>query len=125
CEAGDQHYNEAYIRTDRALVRLARGDVDGALDDLWKGLARAREAGDPQAYVPTLAAAIRILVDAERLDEARPLADELRPELDSARGQEWMVFDAAWVADRVGLEHALREFARTAPSPWQERILAL
>jgi class 3 adenylate cyclase/tetratricopeptide (TPR) repeat protein len=125
CEAGDPHYGEAYLRMTRASLRLARGDVSGALDDVRQGLERAREAGDPQAYLPTLSQGIRILVEANRIDEAKALADELLPYLDAARERSWMVLDAAWVADRIGLEQPLREFAQGSSSSWDSHILAV
>jgi hypothetical protein len=125
CEAGDRHYAEAYMRIDRASLRLARADVDGALNDLWKGLDRAREAGDPQAYVPTFGQAIHILVDVGRLEDAQTLANELLPDLGSAIGRPWMVWDVIWVADRVGLEQPLRDFLRNERTSWGRRVLSV
>jgi class 3 adenylate cyclase/tetratricopeptide (TPR) repeat protein len=80
CEAGEPHYLESAIRGERALARLARGDVDGALDDMAKAIESARRAQDPQAVLPTLARAVRLYAEAGRLDEARQLADELLAE---------------------------------------------
>jgi tetratricopeptide (TPR) repeat protein len=125
CEAGAPHYNEPYVRINRASVRLARGDFDGALDDLWKALDRAREAGDPQAYLPTLATAIYVLVETDRLHEAQPLAGELAVQLDAARGRPWMIWETTWVADQIGLEQPLRAFARGVSGAWDRRILAI
>jgi tetratricopeptide (TPR) repeat protein len=125
CEAGAPHYSEPYVRINRASVRLARGDFDGALDDLWKALDRAREAGDPQAYLPTLASAIYVLVETDRLHEAQLLAGELAVQLDAARGRPWMIWETTWVADQIGLEQPLREFARGVSVAWNRRIVAI
>jgi class 3 adenylate cyclase/tetratricopeptide (TPR) repeat protein len=125
CEAGDRHYAEAYLRIDRASLRFARADVDGALEDLWKAVDRARDAGDPQAYVPTFAQAVHLLVEVGRLDEAQSLANELLPDLKNARGRPWMIWELTWVADRVGLEQPLREFLRDEPTRWGKRILSM
>jgi predicted ATPase/class 3 adenylate cyclase len=121
-EAGDSHYTEAYIRMDRASLRIARGDANGALTDVRQAVSRAREAGDPQALVPTLAGALRLLVELDRVDEAQALVGELLPHLDEARAP-WMVLDAAWVAQRLGIEEQLRAFAERNPSPDAGRIV--
>jgi hypothetical protein len=49
CEAGSPHYHEAEYRHVRALIRLARGTVEDALDDSEKAVAVARRAKDPKA----------------------------------------------------------------------------
>jgi predicted ATPase/class 3 adenylate cyclase len=77
CEAGNPHYLEHGIRMERAEVRLARGDVDGAFVDVSKALGQARRAKDPQALLPTLARAARLYAEVGQLDEATRLADEL------------------------------------------------
>ena len=122
CEAGDRHYTEPYIRMDRASLRVARGDQDGALADVRQAVDRGREAADPQARVPALAGAVRLLVELDRVDEAQALVDELLLYLDDARAP-WMAIDAAWVARRLGIEDRLRGFAERNPSPDAARIL--
>jgi predicted ATPase len=125
CEAGDRHYNESWIRIDRAFVRLARDDVEGAVSDALRGLERGREAGDPQAYLPALAGALRVFVDSGRPEEGDEVASELVRALDVGRGLPWMVIDAAWVAREAGLEERVREFADKLPGLWSDRVLAL
>jgi tetratricopeptide (TPR) repeat protein len=125
CDAGDRHYNEAWIRIDRALVRLAQDDVQAALDDTSKALRRAREAGDPQAYLPVLASATYLLIEAGRLQEAQEIANELAQTLDSERAIAWMVWDAAWVAHQTGLEEPFRAFASETPGIWTDRLVAV
>jgi tetratricopeptide (TPR) repeat protein len=75
CEAGSSHYLESLMREDRASIREARGDIEGALADFRVGLAQAREAGDPQELLPRLSLAI-LVFEQHGLDEARDLAPE-------------------------------------------------
>jgi tetratricopeptide (TPR) repeat protein len=98
-------------------VRLARGEADGALADVQRGLEVARAVRDPQAYVPGLSDAIFILAELGRLDEAQELALELRSALDSANAPAWTVYNALHVAGRVGLVEPLREFVRRRTGP--------
>ena len=76
-DAGDPHYLEASCRSVRARVRLARGDVAGALADASAALSAGRRAKDPQALAPPLSLAARLYVDERRLDEAAQHIDEL------------------------------------------------
>ncbi len=68
CDAGEPHYVEYQLRLARARARLAREDVQGALDDLAKTMGPARAAGDPQALVVGLVTAARLYVEAGRVD---------------------------------------------------------
>ncbi len=77
CEAGEPHYHEGGMRLRRAVIRLARDDVQGALDDVRKIVPLARSAGDPQQRVPWLAACAYLLVEAGRVEEARQLAADV------------------------------------------------
>jgi predicted ATPase/class 3 adenylate cyclase len=76
-EAGTPHRMELDARLIRGSVRLANGDVAGALSDAEQSLAFARTAGDPQELFPALAFAARASLAAGRYDEATALADEL------------------------------------------------
>jgi tetratricopeptide (TPR) repeat protein len=76
-EAGKPHYMEAAVRDARALVRLGRGDVAGALADSEYVLSLTREVKDPQIVHPALAIQSRILLEAGRRAEASRYADEL------------------------------------------------
>ncbi len=77
CETGEPHYLESSIRGDRAKARLARGDVDGALDDVARAIDHARRAKDPQALEPAFSRGARVYAEVGRLKEARSLTDEL------------------------------------------------
>jgi predicted ATPase/class 3 adenylate cyclase len=56
----DSFYGEEFARRARALIRLAREDRAGALDDARRGLDVARRAKDPQTLLPALAVAVRV-----------------------------------------------------------------
>jgi class 3 adenylate cyclase/predicted ATPase len=82
CEAGSPHYLETHVRTNRARIRFARGDVDGALTDHRRAMEVARAAGDPQVMAPVLSRATMTFEDLGFLDEA---ADMVREVVDIAR----------------------------------------
>jgi len=104
CDAGEPHYMEGEIRRERALCRLARDDVEGALKDVELSLPAARRAGDPQALIPTLVTAARVLAETGRLEEASPLAREA---LDATPAG-WSLGDLAWSAEELGCADELR-----------------
>jgi class 3 adenylate cyclase/tetratricopeptide (TPR) repeat protein len=111
CEAGETHYHEGGMRLRRAAVRLARDDVDGALEDVRKSIPLAERAKDPQARVPWLALAARLLVDAGRPEDARPLVEAtLR-----AEPVGWMLVDLAFVAEELGCAEELETRLDLAP----------
>ncbi len=77
CEAGSPHYLEAAARANRAQIREARGDVEGALADSRRAVDLARESGDPQEVLPQLGSAVDVLERHGFLTEARALAEEV------------------------------------------------
>lgn len=122
CEAGDPHYLESSVRADRARARLARGDVEGALDDISRAIDHARGAKDPQALVPTLARAARLFTEVGQLDEATRAADEVL-----AWGRGVIASELAWVAhalNRVEEVRSMRE-QRVLETKWDDAALAL
>nr|MBA3382770.1 hypothetical protein [Actinomycetota bacterium] len=123
CEAGESHYLECNIRCDRAIARLAQGDVGGALEDARKALGPARNAGDPQQLVPTLAAAARLYVEAGRVDEAREFAREALAETTAL----WSLLDLAWVAGELDCTTKLGEWLERTElqTRWSDVMRAL
>jgi class 3 adenylate cyclase/tetratricopeptide (TPR) repeat protein len=115
CEAGEAHYMESAIRLDRAKARLARGDLDGALDDVRKAEDVARAAKDPQVLLPALARSARLYAYTGYVDEARLFADEVIAEGKSAR--DWKLADLAWVAGTIGRERELTQLIERFRSP--------
>jgi tetratricopeptide (TPR) repeat protein len=88
------------------LVRLARGDTDGALNDIRVMLELAREVKDPQSLHPALSGGARIYANAGRIEEARALAAELVATFRDA--PDWFLVEAAWVAGELGYADELR-----------------
>jgi tetratricopeptide (TPR) repeat protein len=76
-EQGPSHYNAAYLRELWARVRLARGDIGGALREAETALEFSRQAKDPQRIQPSLASMAFVLLAAGRLEECSRMADEL------------------------------------------------
>ncbi len=100
CEAGEPHYHEGGLRLRRAVIRLARDDVQGALEDLSKIVPLARSAGDPQQRVPWLAACAGLLVEAGDTQQARQLSEELFQE--RGTNTRLALVDLALVAEELG-----------------------
>ena len=69
--------------TQEAAVRLYRGELDAASEQLDHLLPAAREIGDVQAYRPALATAGLIAARRGRPDEARALLEELEHDLEA------------------------------------------
>jgi class 3 adenylate cyclase/tetratricopeptide (TPR) repeat protein len=76
-EEGKRHYQEPYARMTRGRILLARGDLEGALEDARHAIELGRAVRDPQALFPCLAFGARVLVAAGRPDEAGEIATEL------------------------------------------------
>jgi class 3 adenylate cyclase/tetratricopeptide (TPR) repeat protein len=127
CEAGSPHYLEASARANRAVIREARGDVEGALADSRRAVELVRKSGDPQEVLPQLGNAVEILERHGFIAEARALAEEV-VEL-SRRHPD----DAVWAVpfgflqSRIALEFSaeLAMALETAPPwPWKEIAFA-
>jgi tetratricopeptide (TPR) repeat protein len=76
-EDGAPHYMESECRLWRGRIRLARGELDKALDDARRAVALARDTGDRLNVDPALAFGARVLLAAGREAEAGKLLDEL------------------------------------------------
>ncbi len=69
-------YNSGGVLDLRGLIRLARGDTEGALADAERGVELARTARDPQALYAPLLDASYIAASVGRRDRAAELLDE-------------------------------------------------
>jgi class 3 adenylate cyclase/tetratricopeptide (TPR) repeat protein len=121
-EAGSPHYQVGECRMTRGAIRLARGDVEGALEDARKGVDFARAAKDAQLVQPTFGFSARAhAVGGERAD-AEALVDEV---LATAPMIGMYATDLAWTMRELGRgdEFLERAFARQSderePSPWR------
>jgi class 3 adenylate cyclase/tetratricopeptide (TPR) repeat protein len=108
CETGSPHYLESHVRQFRALVRIARDDLDGAELDTRRALELVRDVKDPQILYGVVSTAIRLDAELGRLGEARTRADEfLSTIVRAARFDVMMPF--AWTAGRIDRAGALLE----------------
>ncbi|MDQ2982663.1 MAG: AAA family ATPase [Actinomycetota bacterium] len=94
-KAGRRHYGEILCREMRAQIRLAQGNVEGAVEDAAQGLVAARETGHAQSLYPALAIAARAHLAAESPTQAEERVDELLATWSSERRMP----PSYWIAD--------------------------
>jgi class 3 adenylate cyclase/tetratricopeptide (TPR) repeat protein len=125
CEAGEPHYHEGGMRLRRAVIRMARDDVEGALEDVRRALPLARSVRDPQQRVPWLSVCALLLVEAGLTDEAREVADDALRERELGTGR-WEYVDLALVAGELGCaEEVTAALERRTLTKWSEAGIAL
>ena len=125
CEAGEAHYHEGGMRLRRAVIRMARDDVPGALEEVRRIVPLARSAGDPQQRVPWLSGCAFLLAEAGRTEEARQLAAEALGEQGRGTGR-WEYVDLALVAGELGcVDELATALQRGTPTKWSEAANAL
>jgi tetratricopeptide (TPR) repeat protein len=105
----EPHYLDGFCAIARGQIRLARGDLAGALVDAEWALGRAHEAKDAQVLYPSLAFSAEVLVRSREQERANELVDEL---LALLTGEELLTTCIAWprlarIAGPLGREHAL------------------
>jgi tetratricopeptide (TPR) repeat protein len=125
CETSP-HYLEHMVRGTRSWIRLARGDVDGALEDVERSVEHASQAGDPQAIVPQLLQSAYIYTKLGRLDDARAAAGRAldAPNMKTMLGTLWLL---APVARELGMHERVCELLADAPGhdrPWMKVAIA-
>ena len=123
--ASSPHYGEGLARDARAEIRVARGDFEGAREDLAFILEHARRIQDPQRLLPAVAHAPVLHLVLGDEGEARELAAETlalaRDHIQMAAAANHLMF----VAGRFGLRDAYREIVEQAPEgPWKDLSLA-
>jgi DNA-binding SARP family transcriptional activator/class 3 adenylate cyclase/tetratricopeptide (TPR) repeat protein len=96
-------------RSVRAWIRLARGDLAGAIDDSAGALEFSRRAGEPATLCQSLALRARVLVEAGQSVEAGTSVDEVLELFESPS-----VLGSFWTAD---LAVALRALDRGGELP--------
>jgi tetratricopeptide (TPR) repeat protein len=116
------HFMECECRVWRGRIRLARGEIQAALEDAERGLALARETGDPQNLDPALAFAARVLPAVGRREEAGMLLDELLAGLDGALIKPNLGVDLG--VDLVELGRPAEALDAALPSRWLEAAKA-
>jgi tetratricopeptide (TPR) repeat protein len=78
-EAGSPHYLAGMWYSTRGLIRLARGDDDGALSDADHALTATARSKDPQARYPAAVAAAHIFSELGDAERALAPAQEVMP----------------------------------------------
>jgi tetratricopeptide (TPR) repeat protein len=127
CEAGAASDSECDLRGDRAIVRAARGDLDGANDDALRALDLARAQGSPQDVLPALSMAILVFEETGSDGDLGVLSSEL-VELAERNAHEapWSL-GLGFPCSRVAGRHAesVRRVLDAAPdSPYKPLVLA-
>jgi class 3 adenylate cyclase/tetratricopeptide (TPR) repeat protein len=108
------HYMDAWIRSCRSWIRLARGDTEAALADQRESLISARQAKDPQALFPALAASACVLALAGRVAEAQPILSELFGISGADQGSlDEAATDCVLAAEILGRRDEARRWLRT------------
>jgi tetratricopeptide (TPR) repeat protein len=111
------HYHDPQVFAARSTIRIARGETEAALADQTEALARARRARDPQVVGPVLGFSAWVLVQADRLREARALAEEL---LSGGGNLADLAIDPfIWAAESLGLgDRMMATLTDAASGPW-------
>jgi len=124
-EEGTRHYMEASCRDVRSRMRLARGDVHGAVDDAAKMLGLAAGIKDPQVLHPTRAVAAHTFLGAGRREDASSQVDALLADVAAEGVEDLAGFWATHLAVAMDALGRGREFLERAPrlgtsTPWLE-----
>jgi class 3 adenylate cyclase/tetratricopeptide (TPR) repeat protein len=126
-EAAGSHYLEGDVLQMRASLREARGDAAGALGDVERALALARETKDPQTLVPALGTYAWVHAQERHADVAQAAISEV---LEICRPLERHYYSfaitAVWPVLDLGREaDFLAVFDREAePDPWTGAAIA-
>jgi hypothetical protein len=128
CEAGSPHYLEPWARCVRAYIRLGRGDVDGALVDIERGMELAHDSKDPQVLVHAFGSSLLAAESLGWVDQASSFAREILALAKSIPEAEATVYLCFWLLGAhasAGIEDELREIVARAPAGrWKDIALA-
>jgi class 3 adenylate cyclase/tetratricopeptide (TPR) repeat protein len=115
---GEGHYLEWECRVWRGRIRLARGDLEGALADSTAALELARRTADPMALNPACAFRACALLAAGREGAARAMTGELLAGLGSSLPGAELSADLGTAMATLGHPVALLDRRGLPPSPW-------
>jgi class 3 adenylate cyclase/tetratricopeptide (TPR) repeat protein len=116
------HYHDAGIRSARALLRFARGDVAGALEDQEEAIVSAYLAKDPQVVGHTLGISSSLFAAVDRLEEGRRIFDELMSMKDFSSNIMFWLADLVPAAERLDRREEMHAALAATKSrlPWFE-----
>jgi class 3 adenylate cyclase len=123
--AAEGHYLEWECRTWRGRIRLARGDLEGALADSIAALELARRTADPMALNPACAFRACALLAAGREGAARAMTGELLAGLGSSLPGAELSADLGTAMAMLGHPVSLLDRRGLPPSPWLAAARAL
>jgi class 3 adenylate cyclase/tetratricopeptide (TPR) repeat protein len=120
------HYNEASSRWVRSWLRLAQGDLDGALRDSGRALELARERKEPQVLCPALAHRGFALLAGGNRAEAKSTFDELlrSDDIHLLIAYHWLT-PAGPLAFDLGRGDELAAIEASRSTPWLEALLGM
>jgi tetratricopeptide (TPR) repeat protein len=129
-EAGTRFYQAGAIYCFRGLIRLSRGDDEGAESDAEHAIAHARENRDPQAFHPDLSMAALLLQSSGNEQRADETLSEALAGLRELHRFGFAANDLpslAWVAVMRGREPELIELIERESfvSPWLRATAAV
>jgi class 3 adenylate cyclase len=127
---GSSHYMESLALDLRARLLIARDEISDALEATAREVEMTRAIADPQALLVAMGTRVTCLREAERIDEAAPLVDEVLSAWSSAEALSGMIaaLDLAWTLRAMGRGGELLEIlgARSWRPRWfeaAERVL--
>jgi class 3 adenylate cyclase/tetratricopeptide (TPR) repeat protein len=126
CETSP-HYMEGGVRMVRSLMRLARGNVERALDDADVALALAREIKDPQRLIQSLLVSARVHALAGDRDAALGFAREGLDQVRKYPEFAGMLWQIVLVAEELGVRTEMLEILeqpRERSGYWEETATA-
>jgi class 3 adenylate cyclase/tetratricopeptide (TPR) repeat protein len=123
--SGKRHYMEAACRDVRSKMRVARGDIGGAVDDASTTLQLAGGIKDPQVLYPSRAVAAYVFFAAERVADASSQVDTLLAAISTEGVQnlaDFWALQLAVVMEALGRGAEFLDRAPTlgASTPWLE-----
>ena len=119
------HYSDSGAHTIRAAVRLGRGDITGALEDLDAAVRLARATKDLQALLPPLVFSAHTHALLGRATEARRFATEAIELADANPPWALEIWPLLWFGDQLEIADSLRACMERAPdSPKRSAAVA-
>ena len=125
-EGDSPHYHATACYSTRALIRLARDDILGAVDDADRALELARTAKDAQVLCTTAAATAVVFLESGQAERAATLVDTFLAELRAGRAGYAIVWVhmVAWIVTALGRGQDLIDALPNVDMPWVQAATA-